>query len=570
VESRASDPLTVTVPTTLSNETWTERLRGESATWEYDPNGPGSFAELTVTLDTGNYTLRMAKVGVGTSVRDEGGAYVTTVGGDDASVQTEGERTLVAEVRDRYNNPVPGRLVNASVDRGSLTDGEAVSDDDGRVRFEYTAPASPGDDTVTVDIDATPTAAEEATFDLSVTGGSSSGGAYAVDWVDPSNEPGVDCSTDPCTFDAGTSRTLDLTMTTTPEAVAADVAYAVSNATVAGVDPRNGTTNASGQNETTLAAREEGTTYVYTSSGGDGDRIEFNVTNVQFERVAYVDEGTDDLNVLTSDGRVTTYLSTEQVRAIGSMGDYDDDGFDEIPYVTNGRELKLVDSQGGTQTIVGDVAYGDATIAAGDGDDDGTTEFYYTDSNSGALTEVEDGGTPSSLEVPPGASGNCGNSSPVETEYGAADVADIDGDSDNEILFANDKDKVAYFDGPSDCGSVVEIGVTDVGSGNGGVGIGSTAEIGGDVVVPFVNGDQDLAYVDGDGNEEILPSSYQGASPSPVAVRDWDGDGDLEIVHINGDEGRELYHAGIADADLVQITDENDDPVAAERDAGAR
>jgi hypothetical protein len=98
---------------------------------------------LTVDLSPGTYRLRMAKVGVGTGADDTAKQYLTVVDGAE-SVTAGGTRRIVLEVRDGYNNPVPGVPVNASVNRSDarIQPNRGVSNGEGQVVFEYGAPES--------------------------------------------------------------------------------------------------------------------------------------------------------------------------------------------------------------------------------------------------------------------------------------------------------------------------------------------------------------------------------------------------------------------------------------------
>ncbi|GAA0676013.1 carboxypeptidase regulatory-like domain-containing protein [Natronoarchaeum mannanilyticum] len=192
VEGDGSDPINVTVPTRLDNATWSDALEAEYASnggnivGQYYEDIPGeSYALLTIELDgSKTYELRMAKVGVGSDV-SEGAEdlYLTDVEGG-GSVDTDGTKRVTVEVRDRYNNPVSGEQVNLTVDGdGELDNGTTTaqfvtgtSDSAGRVTVTYEAPGSETTDTVTADIDATPTASEEVEFTMDVAAGGGGGG----------------------------------------------------------------------------------------------------------------------------------------------------------------------------------------------------------------------------------------------------------------------------------------------------------------------------------------------------------------------------------------------------------
>ncbi|WP_324663860.1 Ig-like domain-containing protein [Haloarcula sediminis] len=163
--SRSDDPIivrndtattnvSISVPTRLPESKWEELLAdeiddnpGDLSNDRYiadvtTTDGPGPYYTLTITFERGaNYRLRMAKAGVGDGVSSESAAYLTDVRGDGSKV-TDDISEVVLEVRDEYNNPVQGVTVYGGVDSGSdgsLVEGEAVSDNDGQVTFEYDA-----------------------------------------------------------------------------------------------------------------------------------------------------------------------------------------------------------------------------------------------------------------------------------------------------------------------------------------------------------------------------------------------------------------------------------------------
>jgi hypothetical protein len=282
ISNTAGENITISIATRLSSDTWSNLLDEEAQVkaWSHSSAGaPDGFATLNVTLKPGDYTLRMAKMGVGTSVRGEDEAYITTVEGDGSSVQNGNNQTLVAEVRDSYNNPVSGREVNFTVDGNHL--GTAVTDADGRATVQY-SPSSSGSKEIEANISSSPTSAQRATFTVEVTesGSSNSNGAYGVEWLDPSGQTGVNCPNGPdgvCNIDAGQSGSVTLTMNTTPTADGASVSYAVNDTDTGFLERGSGLTNGSGENQTVFQPVSGGRLNVYTSSGSAGDTIQFDI-----------------------------------------------------------------------------------------------------------------------------------------------------------------------------------------------------------------------------------------------------------------------------------------------------
>ncbi|SFK80422.1 hypothetical protein SAMN04487950_1176 [Halogranum rubrum] len=181
--------LSVVVASRLDPSVWRDTLLAD----EYDGSdsdsdkyvaavNPGPEPEtVEIVFEDGvEYDLRLARVGVGTDVSEATPTYLTRIDGGGDIVPEGTERRLTAEVRDEFNNPVSGQVVNASVTNGpgSVTPTE-TSDSDGEVAFRYVAPTDVDDAqsaTVTVEFGETPDAARQVTFDLSVSDADLSGG----------------------------------------------------------------------------------------------------------------------------------------------------------------------------------------------------------------------------------------------------------------------------------------------------------------------------------------------------------------------------------------------------------
>lgn len=190
VSDDGSGPINITVPTAMPNSTWSRLLEDE-----YVSNGgfiqDQSFTRgenrsfLHLKFQEGvTYNLRMAKVGLGSSIEEEDAHYITAVEGNRTSVQEGGSRKLVAEVRDRYNNGVTGVLVNASLRSGpgSVTQNNSTTDDSGRVSFTYESEEVSGSVTaeIVMNISMTPETWENVTFEVEVQDTDPGGGGGTV------------------------------------------------------------------------------------------------------------------------------------------------------------------------------------------------------------------------------------------------------------------------------------------------------------------------------------------------------------------------------------------------------
>jgi len=150
VRGANDEPMTLTLPTALSQSTWDELLKKE-ITDGYVNDVSVSGGKVTITFEAGvTYDLRLAKVAISGGVDDEPPVYVTTVPSIDADISENGG-TVAAAVRDRFNNPVSGVEVRFYPENGSgsFPDGNTVktnADGIAAVRF------NPGVNTVTTDI----------------------------------------------------------------------------------------------------------------------------------------------------------------------------------------------------------------------------------------------------------------------------------------------------------------------------------------------------------------------------------------------------------------------------------
>ena len=290
--TNTSGNITLRIPTLLEENVWNESLAGAENVVEpitYRSRPDRRFNVLEVTLKPGNYTLNMAKVGIGSNAETPPGSndYITS---DDPNktVQAGGVTTLTVQVRDRYNNPVSGKRID--VDPASAVDPDSTrSGDDGTGTFTFEAPNSPGTYTVTTTIDGGGTDEKRVTFTLTVKappGGGSSSGAYTIDWRDPtSDNPGTSlssCSDTECTWDVGKDGDDRLDVTAVFNETIGDltVEFGVNDTTVADVASVDTSTNSDGEASTDLIANANGTVALFASSGGDSDRIDIRVVNV--------------------------------------------------------------------------------------------------------------------------------------------------------------------------------------------------------------------------------------------------------------------------------------------------
>ncbi|NHN59538.1 MULTISPECIES: Ig-like domain-containing protein [Halorussus] len=443
--------LSVVVPTTLAEGKavglWRQLLADE---WSESPGddrrvlaveaGPRpDVADVRIVLEPGTYELQLAKVGVGSDVTGVDPHYVTDVRGDNASALEGGKQQLVVEVRDRFNNPVSGTIVNASdVTDGTVTPQRTRTNAAGRATFVYDASGAAGTEAVTFNISDDPEPREEATLRVHVssagtgngtTGGDGDDGAYWTWWENATidSRPGMTChANDTCRYDLAYGDTVTLTANTTPTADGATVQFAVNDTATAQFAADQGTTGSDGSVEADLQALDTENVTVYAASGGTGDRLAIQIYDSGAEptgTIVYNDDGTATrgdrqggqksgltFSVTNNEAESVTLTDVRVEPEDGSIDELSDSSADEGMYQS---ELHVDAQRDGTSDIAGGTAlprtfdidsdgqephanewYGDVTwtlqqepIIAGDG---GTATFYlyefFSDGNPVSMT----------------------------------------------------------------------------------------------------------------------------------------------------------------------------------------
>jgi hypothetical protein len=172
-----SHNVTIQVPTRLSATQWRNLTATEPNVRGLTVNdgavdGDWGLLKLDLKPDT-SYTLRMAKVGLGTGYRDPTARYILPVEGNGSTVPEGGTQRVIIEVRNRYNNPVSGAQVNASVTLpdASVTPTQQVTNENGQIVLRYNATkvdisgVAQRTERLNVSFDTPPGALSDATFD---------------------------------------------------------------------------------------------------------------------------------------------------------------------------------------------------------------------------------------------------------------------------------------------------------------------------------------------------------------------------------------------------------------------
>jgi len=267
------------------------------------------------------------------------------------------------------------------------------------------------------------------------------------------------------------------------------------------------------------------------------------------------------LSKVSSDGGKVTDLNQENVEAIGYTGidtDSDSDGASDTPFLRTTDEILLTDGadedehsvdisaqparMSKTSMATGDFGSGDEVFyvaATGNGDE------IYAASPSGELRRV---------------------ANPENGVSAVSGTADIDGDGENELVFADGSQAIRYVEKDDGVTQTFSKAYDGAGSNNN-VGIGSPADFDNDGVssVPVVDGSNRILLIGPDGTTETLitGSEDEQAAKSPVAPVDIDGDGEVEVVYTeNNDSPAELKY-------IDGVTGENE-PKVLHGDSGDR
>jgi hypothetical protein len=405
-------PVTVSLPTTLSESTWEDELLADQI--DDDNSGPtdgdgqyvGSFdydesgdpAVVTLEFETGvDYELSLARVGVGSGATVPDQAYAVDVEGDETSIPAGASQQLVVEVRDAFNNPVSGVGVCAETDGTFASDtvsGDGQTNEDGQATFTYDAPNT---------VSSTDTA--EVTVAYTCSGGTPSPGS----------------NVEAATFDVQVYQTGG-------GAGFPRVAYQESG-TLRGIDASGATVDYPPGSATAMAQPN-------LDADGDGDRD-----------LPFVD-GSDSLVITdTNDNTQTTVDSSGDLDGTRmGIGDWNDDGTTEIVYVRDGVLYSVIPGSSPTRLCASNFSVGgnclsntnypaQAVAGVADFDGDGNQDVVYVDGwNEVVYLDQETDAADST-----GASASTANA--------VSRPADYDGNPGPEIAFTDGSSLILIDDG---------------------------------------------------------------------------------------------------------------------------
>jgi hypothetical protein len=264
-------------------------------------------------------------------------------------------------------------------------------------------------------------------------------------------------------------------------------------------------------------------------------------------QIVFVHGGTDRLMSIGRDGDLTRY-ATKNAEAIGPMqADLDGDGLSEIPYVTSGNELKLIDRHNETQTLVSSGVEKTQTLL-GVGTLNDETDVFYANDSENAMFRVSPG---ESAEVV---------LSHDDGIAAVAGIADFNNDGDAEPIWSGSSQTVRYYDNGETQSTQQTIGQ------NNGIGIGQPQDLDGDgrVRMPVFDTSSFARLLDSDGSVFLSSDEYPG-SASPLAAVDWTGDETKEVLYANGNSN--LAYLTL-DGSGARINDSNGDPIPVDDSVG--
>lgn len=281
------------------------------------------------------------------------------------------------------------------------------------------------------------------------------------------------------------------------------------------------------------------------------------------EGVVFTQDG--DLRSVVSDGGSVSTLPGESVSALGpATTDIDTDGRIELPFLTDGEDIALLDDADTDPqpvAVTPDAQVQKTLLSVGQW---GGAEpsVFYVDADGSDIYRTSRDGTTELI------------ASPDNGADAIAGIADLDGDGEDELVFADGSQAVRYVE-PDDETTATFSKAYDGAGANNNVGIGAPADFSGDGVssVPIVDGSNQIHLVGDDGIRRTLigGSDDEQAAKTPLTPADIDADGDLELVYLeNNSSPAELNYVDEVDGDTVfrPIRDDDGDRIRADTQRG--
>jgi hypothetical protein len=577
-------PINITLPTRLDNDTWSEALReqyvsngGHVAGQYYESVSGEPYGLLTIELEEGEtYDLQMARVGVGSGASAESsGRYIVDVAGDGETVAPNENQTLAVEVRDRYNNPISGQQVNASVTQGggTVTPAQQNTSSDGRATFTYEAGSTSGTAEIEANISTSGGDTKRVVFEVQVSssGGGGGGGTYTTTFnttqINQTQSGITDCSNDICVYD--TTRDGDDAFDVFVEVtsggdgvVGVDTEYAYDNSTViysiTNLDPPE--TNETGEDNATVNVQGiNGTADLYASTSEDGDVITIDVRSSTPNLVVAYGNSNQYLRTVDRENRVANF-DTGSVEAVLTprYSLRDGSSLNDVPYVNGSNWLILTNLNNETQVVVDDSGKKPKTtlIAVGEWNGSSRSLFYANSNTESTIYRVE-----------PDEPGDYTEAIDTQdTVKGVIGIADFDETSPgDELIYASgSNNELRYItqDG-TEIGTNIKPNTASYGRPGDFYGNGSHR-------IPVVTGDQELRLVnhtDSNLNQdgEVIVSSS--VAEAPLSTVDWNEDGSDDVLFVRNGYLRVavITESGVT---VETVTDASDNPITVSSSSG--
>lgn len=135
----SGNPIKLTLPSSMKRSLWQDAVKSDHVENIRDNND----GTVTIRLDPSqSYTLRMARIGVGSNTPAQEPTYLHSPSGTQLDIPQSQSKIINVEVRDQYNNPVPNQNVKFEAEDGSIQT-DVSSGPDGVAKPRYDAPTDP-------------------------------------------------------------------------------------------------------------------------------------------------------------------------------------------------------------------------------------------------------------------------------------------------------------------------------------------------------------------------------------------------------------------------------------------
>lgn len=263
-------------------------------------------------------------------------------------------------------------------------------------------------------------------------------------------------------------------------------------------------------------------------------------------RLVYALNG--DINAYDVEGATTfTPPQSTDASVIGDAVDIVSGSRLEYPYVSSGGDLYVTWIEGSEQRLYERQTGKNKTPALKKKGTRLGVGVWPTDSLSGNLIFSADKNEQEILGID--SSGSYEAIARAGNGVGAiGGTADIDGDGSRELVFLDGSQELRYLEQD---GTTQLIPNGSVGS-NQGPGFGAPADFGrGKIEIPCIDGSNNPFLIDYQGNKEVLSSSGVAAKTPPAAV-DIDADYANELVFIGSDNGDVRYIDDVGGANVLR------------------